>query len=224
MSKQILVVAAHPDDEVLGCGGTMARHASNGDKVHVLFMSAGVGSRENVKNDEINERRICAKQASKILGSQSPQFLNFPDNRMDSIALLDVVKSIELVIQEIGPDVVYTHHIGDLNIDHQITHKAVLTACRPQPESSVKEIYSFEVLSSTEWQTPGYHPFIPNVFVNIKEHMVSKSEALQIYGEEMQKSPHSRTIKNSIRLNTIRGNSVGMDFSEAFSLVRKVYF
>ena len=143
---------------------------------------------------------------------------------MDSISLLDVVKSIELVIQEIGPDVVYTHHIGDLNIDHQITHKAVLTACRPQPESSVKEIYSFEVLSSTEWQTPGYHPFIPNVFVNIKEHMASKSEALQIYGEEMQKSPHSRTIKNSIRLNTIRGNSVGMDFSEAFSLVRKVYF
>ena len=220
MNKKILVVAAHPDDEVLGCGGTMARHASNGDKVHVLFMSAGVGSRENVKNDEINERRICAKQASKILGSQSPQFLNFPDNRMDSISLLDVVKSIELVIQEIGPDVVYTHHIGDLNIDHQITHKAVLTACRPQPESSVKEIYSFEVLSSTEWSTN--NPFIPNYFVDISDTLELKVSAIKAYNSELRTFPHARSIESIKALAKYRGASMGIRAAEAFKVERLI--
>ena len=220
MNKKILVVAAHPDDEVLGCGGTMARHASNGDKVHVLFMSAGVGSRENIKNDEVNERRICAKQASKILGSQSPQFLNFPDNRMDSISLLDVVKSIELVIQEIGPDVVYTHHIGDLNIDHQITHKAVLTACRPQPESSVKEIYSFEVLSSTEWSTN--NPFIPNYFVDISDTLELKISAVKAYNSELRTFPHARSIESVKALAKYRGASVGIRAAEAFKVERLI--
>jgi len=223
MSKTILVVAAHPDDEVLGCGGTMARHVNNGDKVHVVFMSDGVNSRVNVKDNEKNDRRQCAEIVNKILGSQSLRFLNFPDNRMDSVALLDIVQSLEDVIFKISPDVVYTHHIGDLNIDHQITHKAVMTACRPQPKFSVKEIYAFEVLSSTEWQTPGYHPFIPNTFVNIGEFIKTKSKALQVYNKEMRQPPHSRTVDNAMRLSSIRGNSVGVNFSEAFLLMRKIY-
>jgi len=222
MNKKILVVAAHPDDEVLGCGGTMARHASNGDKVHVLFMSAGVGSRENIKNDEVNERRICAKQASKILGSQSPQFLNFPDNRMDSVDLLDIVQPLEKLIEKIKPEVVYTHHIGDLNIDHQITHKAVVTACRPQPGFCVKEIFAFEVLSSTEWQTSEYLPFIPNVYFDISNQIEKKCKALKFYDNEMRQSPHSRSIDNTIRLNALRGNSVGVDYAEAFILIRSL--
>ena len=222
MNKIILVVAAHPDDEVLGCGGTMARHVNYGDKVHVVFMSDGVSSRVSAKDNEENERRKCANKASEILGAQPPIFLNFPDNRMDEVALLDIVQSLEGVIYKIKPDVVYTHHLGDLNIDHQITHKAVITACRPQPEFSVKEIYAFEVLSSTEWQTPGFYPFIPNVFINVEAYIKTKSKALESYDREIRQSPHSRTIDNAIRLSAIRGNSVGIDFSEAFSLVRKI--
>ena len=151
MNKKILVVAAHPDDEVLGCGGTMARHAKNGDKVHIVFMSDGVNSRENVKYNEENERREYAKKASEILGAQTPKFFDFPDNMMDTVPLLEIVKELEVYIQELQPNIVYTHYKGDLNIDHQITYQAVMTACRPTPRSSITQIYLFEILSSTEW-------------------------------------------------------------------------
>ena len=221
MNKQILVVAAHSDDEVLGCAGTIVRHINAGDKVHLLFMTDGVGSRLGV-NISVNSRILAAENSAKILGVTSVENLDFPDNRMDEVALLDIVQSLEGVIYKIKPDVVYTHHLGDLNIDHQITHKAVITACRPQPEFSVKEIYAFEVLSSTEWQTPGFYPFIPNVFINVEAYIKTKSKALESYDREIRQSPHSRTIDNAIRLSAIRGNSVGIDFSEAFSLVRKI--
>jgi len=159
-NKNILVVAAHPDDEVLGCGGTIVRHVDNGDKVFILFLSDGVTSRINYsdKNDKL--MRIKAGiDASICLGVEAPQFLNLPDNKMDTIPFLNVVQEVEKVISKIKPSVVYTHHAGDLNIDHQITHKAVMTAARPQPDCLIHEIYSFEVLSSTEWSAPSSESF-----------------------------------------------------------------
>lgn len=168
MSKIVLVVAAHADDEVLGCGGTIAKHATSGDKVYVVFMTNGVGSR-NAKIDEIKHRKKASEEAAKILGVSLTKQFDFPDNKMDTVALLDVIQSIEDVISKLQPEIIYTHHIGDLNIDHQITHKAVMTACRPQPDCCVKEIYSFEVPSSTEWQTLGYSTFIPNAYIDISE-------------------------------------------------------
>jgi len=222
MGKNILVVAAHSDDEALGCAGTMVKHVAAGDKVHVIFMANGVGSRSTTSISSIEHRQVAARKAADILGVTSMEYFDFPDNKMDIVPLLDIVQSIENAINELQPEIVYTHHIGDLNIDHQITHKAVMTACRPQPSFCVKEIYAFEVLSSTEWQTPGYLSFTPNVYIDISSQIEIKRKALGAYSEEMYQPPHSRSVDNSIRLNSLRGNSVGVDYAEGFILVRMI--
>jgi len=215
----VLVVAAHSDDEAMGCAGTLLKHVAAGDEVHLLFMTDGVGSRA-IDKVEATNRQSAAESAAKIIGSLSVQNLNFPDNKMDSVPLLDVTQAIEVHIAEVQPRIIYTHHAGDLNIDHQVTHKAVLTACRPQPGFCVREIYAFEVLSSTEWQTPGLIPFIPNVYVDISEYIDIKRKVLEIYSSEMRSEPHTRTIENVIRLNQVRGNTVGVKYAECYSLIR----
>lgn len=219
MSKTVLVVAAHSDDEALGCSGTMAKHIALGDSVHVLFMTDGVSSR-NVEGSEALERFSAAQQMVDILGVSSVLNLKFPDNKMDSVSLLDVTQSVEKRISEVEPEIIYTHHIGDLNVDHQITHKAVITACRPQPGFCVKEIYAFEVLSSTEWQTPGLMPFTPSMFIDITGFIGVKKQVLEAYSEEIRQQPHSRSIENAIRLNALRGNSAGVAFAEGFEVIR----
>ena len=220
MNKTILVIAAHSDDEALGCSGVIARHVSEGDSVHLLFMTDGVASR--LESGDGKNRLTYAQDASKILKVDSFTNLNFPDNKMDSIPLLDVVKEIEDKISQVQPEVIYTHHIGDLNIDHQITHKAVITACRPHPGFCVRKIYAFEVLSSTEWQTPGVESFCPNMFIDITDYIDIKKQVLKVYSAEMHQTPHSRSIDNAIRLNAVRGNSIGVDYAEAFVLIRMI--
>lgn len=220
MNKTILVIAAHSDDEALGCSGVIAKHVTEGDNVHLLFMTDGVASR--LESRDGKNRLTYAQIASKVLKVNSFTNLDFPDNQMDSIPLLGIVKEVENKIAELQPEVIYTHHIGDLNVDHQITHKAVITACRPQPSFCVKEIYAFEVLSSTEWSTPGVESFSPNVYIDITDYIDIKKQVLDIYSEEMRQSPHSRSIDNALRLNALRGNSVGVDYAEAFFLIRAV--
>jgi len=221
MSKVILVVAAHPDDEVLGCGGTVARHVDDGDEVHVIFMSDGVTSRTDIGSNEIEIRKQAKKYACNILSIVQPtRFLGFPDNRMDTVALLDIVQILEKVINEIEPEVVYTHHLGDLNIDHKITHQAVMTACRPQPGFCVREIYSFEVLSSTEWSTN--NPFIPNYFVDISDTLELKISAIKAYSSELRTFPHARSIESIKALAKYRGASVGIRAAEAFKVERLI--
>jgi len=221
MTKTVLVVAAHSDDEALGCAGTIAKHTAVGDQVHVLFMTDGVGSR-NISGDEVLQRNRSAQKSGKLLGISSMRSLDFPDNKMDAVPLLDVTQAVEQMVFESKPDVIYTHHIGDLNVDHCVTHKAVMTACRPQPSFCVKEIYSFEVLSSTEWQTPGFYPFLPNVFVDITNYIEIKKKVLEVYSEEMRHLPHSRSIENALRLCELRGNGVGKRYAEAFMSVREI--
>jgi len=221
MNKTILVIAAHSDDEALGCSGTIAKHIKQGDRVHLLFMTDGVGSR-NVKNKEIKKRRRAEKKSASILGVSSIQNFDFPDNEMDAVPLLNIVKSVEGVINKLQPEIIYTHHIGDLNIDHQLTHKAVMVSCRPKPGFCVKEIYAFEVLSSTEWQTPGYLSFSPNLFVDISQQIEIKRKSLLAYKEEMHESPYSRNIDNVIRLSSVRGNAIGVNNAEAFVIIRVI--
>jgi N-acetylglucosamine malate deacetylase 1 len=222
MSKTVLVVAAHPDDEVLGCSGTIARHVDNGDKVHVVFMSDGVTSRTYTNHKEVKERKQAAINACHILGvKRKPIFLEFPDNRMDTIALLDIVQTLEKVINKIEPGVVYTHHSGDLNIDHKITNQAVMTACRPQPGFCVREIYSFEVLSSTEWLTN--NPFIPNYFVDISDALELKVLAIKAYNSELRSFPHARSIESIKALAKYRGASVGVSAAESFKVERLIF-
>ena len=206
----------------------MAKWSQAGHDVHVLILAEGATSRDAVRNrdkrsEELSALKKAAQQAGKILGVTSVQLLDMPDNRMDSMDLLDVVKVIESEIEKINPEMVVTHHAGDLNIDHRIIHEAVVTACRPQPGQSVKRIQSFEVASSTEWQAPGSGPsFQPNCFVDISETIELKVEALETYASEMRDWPHSRSLKAVDHLARWRGASIGCNAAEAFLLMREV--
>lgn len=220
MSRTVLVVAAHTDDEALGCGGTIAKHAKKGDDVYAVFLADGVTSRPNSSREELNLRNSAAEKAHAILGIKKAFMLGFPDNRMDSVPLLDIVQKLEEVVDQVKPQVVYTHHSGDLNVDHRITHQAVLTACRPAPGSPVQEVYSFEVLSATDWNSPGSATFIPNVFMDISEHLETKMQALASYGLEMRNPPHCRSLENARRLVKLRGSNVGLIAAEAMMAVR----
>ncbi|CAD5257040.1 MULTISPECIES: PIG-L deacetylase family protein [Halomonadaceae] len=222
MTKIVLVVAAHTDDEALGCGGTIARHVAEGDSVHAVFLADGVTSRPKASTNDIEERYEAAAKAQKVLGIRRTYMLGFPDQRTDSVPFLEVVQALEKVIQEIRPEVIYTHHYGDLNVDHRIAHQAVMTVCRPVPGSSFREIYAFEVLSSTEWNSPGSLSFVPNVFVDISAHLETKIKALEAYGLEMREEPHSRSIINAKRQSEYRGASVGVRAAEGLMLIRRV--
>lgn len=223
---KILIIAAHPDDEVLGCGATMAKHANNGDEVHVVILVEGITSRDGKRsrekrNTDLLQLAKSANKANSILGVKSLTLHNFPDNRMDSMDILDVIKVIEDHISRIKPDTVYTHHAGDLNIDHRIVNTAIMTACRPQPESPVRKILFFEIPSSTGWHVPDpAQSFIPNWFEEVSGTLPTKLKALQVYKSEMKPWPHARSLKAVEHLAKWRGSSVGMEAAEAFSLGR----
>ena len=218
--RTVLIAAAHADDEALGCGGTVAKHAAQGDKVFTVFMADGVTSRINSNTADHSSRRMAAENAKSILGICRNYYLDWPDNRLDSVAMLDIVQGLEPIIQELQPDIIYTHHHGDLNIDHRLTHEAVLTACRPSPGSTVREIYTFEVMSSTEWANPSLAPFLPNHFVDISGFLGTKRRALEAYRQELRPAPHSRSIDHMEHLARHRGHSVGFDAAEAFVAIR----
>jgi LmbE family N-acetylglucosaminyl deacetylase len=220
MSKRVLVVVAHADDEALGCGGTISRHVAEGNTVELVLMTDGVASRTTANKDILNRRMNAAKQAHSILGIAESHFLDFPDNAMDSLPLLQIVQRLEPIVQLVAPSIIYTHFHGDLNIDHRITQQAVLTACRPQPGCGVKEIYGFEVLSSTEWASPQAGSFTPNVHVDIVPFFANKIKALKAYSEEMRPAPHTRSLEHAEALALHRGYSVGIKYAEAFVAYR----
>ena len=228
IGKKILVVVAHPDDEVLGCGASIAKWAAAGDSVYILIMAEGVTSRDkvrdrNIKSKELSMLAKSAQQACDILGAKSVKLLDFPDNRMDSIDLLDVIKAVEKELNSLEPDTVVTHHGGDLNIDHRIVHEAVITACRPQPNNFIRRILAFEVPSSTEWQAPSLSTaFQPNWFEDVSGTIEYKINALNIYKTEMREWPHARSIDSVKYLSYWRGSSVGCKMAEAMLLIREM--
>lgn len=221
-----LTVAAHPDDEVLGCGGTMARLAEEGWQVHVLILAEGATSRAAARDRagyqaELSDLARAAQAAAAALGIAGVRLLAFPDNRMDGVELLDVVKQVEAEIARLKPKRIYTHHRDDLNIDHRVVHDAVSAAVRPQPATCVREVLTFEVPSATEWRLAGSGlPFVPNVFVDIAHTLDKKRRALEAYAGEMRPFPHARSIEALENLARWRGASVGMTAAEAFQLAR----
>jgi LmbE family N-acetylglucosaminyl deacetylase len=220
MSRRVLVVAAHTDDEALGCGGTIARHVADGDTVYAVFLADGVTSRPYASEKELEERNTAAANAHRVLGIKKSYMLGFPDNRMDSVPLLDIVQKLEEVVNEVQPAIVYTHHMGDLNIDHRITHQAVLTACRPVPKAVVRDIYAFEVVSATEWHSAQAPQFNPTYYVDVAKFIDVKVESLKAYALEMRSFPHSRSVEHIRAIATYRGSSVGFYAAEAFMLIR----
>mgnify|MGYP005659101447 FL=1 len=217
MSKNIVVFAAHPDDEALGCSGTLSRHVDDGDNVFIVFMADGETSRHTNKV-ELSDRKDSAYRSCEIIGCHKPEFIDYPDNRMDTVEFLDIVKKVEYFINKYKPLIVYTHYQNDLNIDHQITYRATMTACRPQPSFCVKEIYSFEVLSSTEWSLESV--FNPKKFVDISNTLSRKLDALDEYASEMRSFPHTRSKDAVLALAKLRGSSVGVKSAEAFQIER----
>ena len=226
--RKVLVVAAHPDDEVLGCGGTIAWHADAGDQVDVLIVAEGSTSRHHQRDrikatQALSSLAQSAQQAGAILGAHGVELLDLPDNRLDSLDRLDLIKQIEARIAYHQPQVVYLHHTGDVNIDHRRLHEAVVTACRPTPSHPVKRLLSFEVASSTEWQPPGSAPaFQPHWFVDISAQWDRKQLALEAYASEMRLWPHARSIQALEHLARWRGAQVGVEAAEAFCLLRQL--
>ena len=233
---RVVVFVAHPDDEVLGMGGTILKHSQKGDFVKVVYLATGITSRrstnfqnsvsyeqnENKTNQiqkEIKNLRNDAKKACNILKVKDSKFYDFPDNEMDSVPLLKIIKVIEKEIKETKPDRIYTHHFHDLNVDHRTVFNAVMTATRPI-RLNVKEIISFEVLSSTEWNYP--MQFSPNYFVDIKSQLSAKIKAMKSYKNEIRNFPHPRSVENIKNVSQRWGSVSGKKAAEAFEIIRKI--
>jgi LmbE family N-acetylglucosaminyl deacetylase len=229
MVKQtFLVVAAHPDDEALGCGGTIAQHAAAGHDVHIAILGEGISSRHVRRGDVpaggTDRLQADARRAAAALGARSVMFGGLPDNRFDDVPLLDVIKQVEAWLTVVRPGVIYTHHPGDLNIDHGVTFRAVLTATRPGVSGvAVSDLYAFEVPSSTDWAFQRVAPaFRANVFVDIAAGLEQKIAAMQCYESERRTAPHPRSPE-VLRATAVRWGSVaGMPAAEAFELIRSL--
>jgi LmbE family N-acetylglucosaminyl deacetylase len=223
----VLVVAAHPDDEVLGCGGTIARLAGEGRSVHIAILGEGITSRAERREqaDAAALRRLHAdaRAAGDLLGATGVSLFSLPDNRFDTVPLLEVIKIVEGLIAEHRPAVVYTHAAGDLNVDHGVIHRAVLTATRPLAGGCVREVLAFEVASSTEWAFGQFGGgFQPTVFVDIADTLERKCAAMARYESEARAFPHPRSAE-ALRAIARRWGSVGgVPSAEAFELVRAV--
>ncbi len=221
----VLCVVAHPDDEVLGVGGSLARHAADGEDVHICILSDGVTSRyddTSAADEEIQQRRQRAHRAADTLGA-TVSLHEFPDNSFDTVPLLDIVQTIEAEISEHTPDVVYTHHHGDLNVDHELTCRATITATRPLADSNIHRVLAFETLSASEWSVPSPdNAFQPTSFVDISGHLATKSEALSVYETELRDQPHPRTVDTIEKNAEVWGSKAGVLAAEPFELLREV--
>jgi len=223
----VLVIAAHPDDEVLGCGGTIPRLAQSGCEVHIAILGEGISARyphrEQVGASEIERLASQSNRVAEILQAQQVLAYGLPDNRFDTMPLLDIIKIIEELIAEVRPQVVYTHHGGDLNIDHRVVHQATLTATRPLTGHPVREVYTYEVPSSTEWAFSRLGPvFQPNVFVDISNTLEMKLAALSHYQTEVRIFPHPRSPEAITAIARRWGSMAGLEAAEAFELIRAI--
>ena len=223
----VLTIVAHPDDEVLGCGGTLARLAQEGHDIHIAILAEGMTSR-SVDRDATDPHQLlrlhaCAEKAAAQIGARRPVLLKLPDNRLDTLPLLDIIKHVEELVDNIRPDVIYTHHPGDLNIDHGIVHRAVITATRPMTAQPVREIYACEVPSTSEWafRSSG-SSFQPNVFVDITDTLETKITAMGCYETEVRAFPHPRSPEALRAIARRWGSVAGCGAAEAFELVRSV--
>lgn len=222
IKKKILVCVAHPDDETLGCGGTIAKHINEGDEVYCLSMTDGVSSRNNYNATDLRLREKSKWAASKILGFKWVDHKKkFPDNQMDKVNLLKIIKFIESAKNKINPSIVYTHFPEDLNIDHRITAEATLTAFRPNVKN-LEKILAFEIPSSTDYRYYKKKIFNPNYFVDIKKYWKLKKKALNSYKQELKIYPDSRSIKGIEILSKFRGIQNNLEYAEGFVVLKQI--
>ncbi len=223
MKERVFAIYAHPDDEVLGAGATLARHASGGDEVCVLLLATGLAARGEYDRGPIAVLREDARRAADVLGAASVDFADFPDNAMDTVPLLDVIQRIESFLSDRAPTIVYTHHGGDLNVDHRIVHQATVTALRPLAVGTCQTVLAGEVNSSTEWAPRPLEPFVPTEFVDVTSSIDTKVQALECYTTEIRAWPHPRSAEGVRALARWRGAQSGFDAAEAFVTVRRTF-
>lgn len=225
-----MVVVAHPDDELLGLGATMNKLIVEiGIQTHVVILGEGITSRSDKRDSvawrkELDIHKTNIHLAQKAIGYHSVSIFDFPDNRFDTVALLDIIKVVEKEKQSFNPDVIFTHHGGDVNIDHQRTFEAVMTACRPMENERVRTIITFETPSGTEWRSPSDpRHFLPNIFIDVKEHHLdAKIKGMENYEFEKRAYPHPRSPE-ALRIQAQRwGIVVGKEYAEAFQLIRSI--
>jgi LmbE family N-acetylglucosaminyl deacetylase len=230
-NKRIMLVVAHPDDELLGLGATMHKLIKHFNAiVHVVILGEGITSRSDVRDTgawekELEIHRQNIRNAQLAIGYQSLSIYNFPDNRFDSIDLLDIIKVIEKEKEKFGPQLIFTHHGGDVNIDHQRTFEAVITACRPMGHELAKTIFTFETPSGTEWRASSDpRQFVPNLFIEITaEDIDAKIKGMESYEFEKREFPHPRSPE-ALRIQAQRwGVATGSHFAEAFCLIRGIW-
>ncbi len=224
----VLVVAAHPDDEILGCGGTMAKLSEAGHRVRIAILGEGATARAASRAAGLDAGRVAeledmARQAALAVGAEGVDCIGLPDNRFDAVPLLDVVKEVEKRIAASSPSLILTHGGGDVNIDHAVTHRAVMTAARPLPGTCVRSLYAFEIPSSTEWSFGRLGGmFTPDTYVDIAGTLERKLAALRIYAPEMRDFPHPRSYENVEALARVRGATAGFPAAEAFERIWSV--
>jgi LmbE family N-acetylglucosaminyl deacetylase len=221
MGKQILVIAPHADDEVLGCGGTIARHAASGDQVHVLVVTQGAP--ELFSSAVMRQIHEEMRAAHELLGVHSTQILDFPAPKLDIVPGYEIANAVGKVIRDIEPKVVYLPHRGDLHADHAKVHAAALVAARPVNGCSVNQLLCYETLSETDWGIPsGENAFVPTVFVNISDFLEQKLKAMQCYRSQLKSFPDTRSLESLRALARLRGGTVSVDAAESFMLIRQV--
>lgn len=222
MPSTVLIIAAHPDDELLGVAGTAARHVGKGDTVYALILGQGFMSRDDAREEDLAHLKNAARAAASIVGVKEVFFKDFADNAFDTMRFLDIVKAVEQYVTQVKPDTIYTHHEYDVNVDHQLTCRAVITACRPCNPDCPSVLYSFETLSSTEWNSKDHKQFRPNAYSDISETLDIKIAALKQYESEMRPFPHSRSFEGIRILAQYRGLESGLLAAEAFHLIRRI--
>jgi LmbE family N-acetylglucosaminyl deacetylase len=225
--EKILIIAAHPDDEVLGCGGTITRLVQEGKEVHILILTDGFSSRTEFytskKVELLKQHHKYALEAGSLMGVSEVKVLGFPDQKMDTLPILDIIQAIELEIKRIQPDTIFTHHGGDLNQDHVISYRATLTATRPMVGECVRSLYAYEVPSSTEWSFQRFSPYFkPSVFFNISNTLETKISAMEVYKSEVRNFPHPRSSEALRAIAQRWGSVVGFNAAEAFELIREI--
>lgn len=220
-SQPILVIAPHPDDEVLGCGGVIARHSARGDRVQVVVVSRGTP--DIFPPEEVEKTRSELAAAHQLLGVEDVHFLDFPAPRLDTVPGHLLADRLTRLVREIQPGTVYAPHWGDLHSDHKAVYWATMVATRPNSVSRVERLLCYETLSETEWGGPSAdNAFSPTVFFDIGEFLSAKLQAMACYRTQLKEFPQSRSLRSIEALARLRGSSVGLDAAESFVLVREI--
>jgi LmbE family N-acetylglucosaminyl deacetylase len=218
---RVLIVAPHPDDEVLGCGGVMARHAAEGAEVQVVVVTRGI--EEKYPDSLIAQVRGELAEAHRILGISGVRYLEFPAPRLDTIPRHELADAIRAVLSEFRPEIVYVPHHGDVHLDHGQVYHAVLVAARPLSNCPVRRLLSYETLSETEWSPPRpTAAFHPTVFVDIAEYLEKKLAAMACYRSQLKEPPNPRSLRNIEALARVRGATIDTHAAEAFMLIRDI--